>query len=87
MTKLVWSSPPCLFEPPKWISSLWLLFFTLYLYLVKVGKNYENSVNHGGDTSHQSHDKIPRHTHATLRLFPKDSLSYIMPYYEQFQPK
>ena len=42
--------------------------FLLFVFTFKVGKSYENSVNHGGNTSHQSHDEINCHTQASFNL-------------------
>ena len=30
----------------------WAAYFLLFIFTFKVGKSYENSVNHGGNTSH-----------------------------------
>ena len=43
-------------------------YFLLFVFTFKVGKSYENSVNHGGNTSHQPHDKIDCHTYASFNL-------------------
>ena len=44
------------------------LYFLLFIFTFKVGKSYENSVNHGGNTSHQTNDKINCHTYASFNL-------------------
>ncbi|MBO5690991.1 MAG: hypothetical protein J6R96_03930 [Spirochaetaceae bacterium] len=44
------------------------VIFLLFTFTFKVGKSYENSVNHGGNTGHQSHDKINCHTQASFNL-------------------
>ena len=77
MPKPIWSSPQVVMSRRR-VCKLGWLYFLLFIFTFKVGKSYENSVNHGGNTSHQSDDKINCHTYAFLRLFPKDSLSYIM---------
>ena len=43
-------------------------YFLFFVFTFKVGKSYENSVNHGGDTSYQPHDKIDCHTYASFNL-------------------
>ena len=48
--------------------TFWRLYFLLFVFTFKVGKSYENSVNHGGNTSHQPHDKIDCHTYASFNL-------------------
>ena len=50
------------------VCKLGRLYFLLFIFTFKVGKSYENSVNHGGDTSHQSDDKINCHTYASFNL-------------------
>ena len=49
-------------------------YFLLFVFTFKVGKSYENSVNHGGDTSHQSDDKINCHTYAFLVNYFQEKL-------------
>ena len=66
MPKLVWSSP--LVFQSRTVLRTGRLYFLLFVFTFKVGKSYENSVNHGGDTSHQSDDKINCHTYASLNL-------------------
>ena len=48
--------------------TFWRLYFLLFIFTFKVGKSYENSVNHGGNTSYQSNDKINCHTYASFNL-------------------
>ena len=43
-------------------------FILLFVFTFKVGKSYENSVNHGSNTSHQTNDKINCHTYASFNL-------------------
>ena len=43
-------------------------YFLLFAFTFKVGKSYENSVNHGGNTSYQSNDKISCHSQASFNL-------------------
>ena len=49
-------------------------YFLLFVFTFKVGKSYENSVNHGGNTSHQSDDKINCHTYAFLVNYFQEKL-------------
>ena len=49
-------------------------FFLLFIFTFKVGKSYENSVNHGGNTSYQSNDKISCHSQASFNLVIQLSL-------------
>ena len=49
-------------------------YFLLFIFTFKVGKSYENSVNHGGDTSHQTNDKINCHTYAFLVNYFQEKL-------------
>ena len=66
MPKLVWSSP--LVFQSRTVLRTGRLYFLLFVFTFKVGKSYENSVNHGGNTSHQPHDKIDCHTYASFNL-------------------
>ena len=49
-------------------------FILLFIFTFKVGKSYENSVNHGGNTSYQSNDKISCHSQASFNLVIQLSL-------------
>ena len=49
-------------------------YFLLFIFTFKVGKSYENSVNHGGNTSHQTDDKIDCHTYAFLVNYFQEKL-------------
>ena len=50
------------------VQSILAAYFLLFVFTFKVGKSYENSVNHGGNTSYQSNDKINCHTYASFNL-------------------
>ena len=50
------------------VCKLGRLYFLLFIFTFKVGKSYENSVNHGGNTSYQPNDKINCHTYASFNL-------------------
>ena len=50
------------------VQSILAAYFLLFVFTVKVGKSYENSVNHGGNTSYQSNDKISCHSQASFNL-------------------
>ena len=52
----------------------WAAYFLLFVFTFKVGKSDENSVNHGGDTSHQTNDKIDCHTYAFLVNYFQEKL-------------
>ena len=54
--------------------TFWRLYFLLFVFTFKVGKSYENSVNHGGNTSHQTDDKIDCHTYAFLVNYFQEKL-------------
>ena len=56
------------------VCKLGRLYFLLFIFTFKVGKSYENSVNHGGNTSYQPHDKINCHTYASFNLVFQFSL-------------
>ena len=50
MPKLIWSSPQVVMSRRR-VCKLGRLYFLLFIFTLKVGKSYENSVNHGGNTS------------------------------------
>ena len=56
------------------VCKLGRLYFLLFIFTFKVGKSYENSVNHGGNTSHQTNDKINCHTYAFLVNYFQEKL-------------
>ena len=76
MPKLIWSYPQLLAKSRQiWSANhIWRLYFLLFIFTFKVGKSYENSVNHGGDTSHQTNDKINCHTYAFLVNYFQEKL-------------
>ena len=67
MPKLIWSSPQVVMSRRR-VCKLGRLYFLLFVFTFKVGKSYENSVNHGGNTSYQTNDKINCHTQASFNL-------------------
>ena len=73
MPKFIWSSPRFLVLKPL-VDATLAAYFLLFAFTFKVGKSYENSVNHGGNTSYQSHDKIDCHTYAFLVNYFQEKL-------------